>query len=173
MDGSDFGFRVDLILSWLYYMIKTAMVRKHSSSSLSHDRQQVRRLYEEIGSLLPLLLDRTPLLAASLYLRRSRCGKRTCRCARGSYRHRLWCVSFLEDGRPRNRAVPSRDLPIVRERTESFRRFREARRQVERLCSALVRALKRLGQSRSKYGWQELSPGVGSKPARGSRKGES
>ena len=61
---------------------------KEAVMDASRDRQRTHRLYARIARLLDDLLDRRPLLAASLYEQASRCGKPSCKCARSEYRKR-------------------------------------------------------------------------------------
>jgi hypothetical protein len=97
----------------------------------SRRRQEARALYEELGGLLDTLLGRSPLLPGSLYEQKGRCGKPQCKCAQGPYRHRLWCLSFVEDGRSRTRTVPAAVRPTVAGLTAEYRRVRQARPAVE------------------------------------------
>jgi len=119
-------------------------------------RQQVASLYREIGSVLKPLLARSPLFPASLYEHKVRCGKPQCKCARGDYRHRMWCVSFLEGRASRTRVVPQSRLRVVRKLTDDYRRFRVARRELQRRFRELLEGIDRLGRERSAAGRKEF-----------------
>jgi len=118
----------------------------------SRRRQEARALYEELGELLPTLLDRSPLFPGSLYEQKSRCGKPRCKCAQGPYRHRLWCLSFVEDGGSRTRTVPAAIRPAVAGLAAEYRRVRQARRRAAELFEALLAHADALAKARCRQG---------------------
>jgi len=139
----------------------------------SRRRQEARARYEELGELLGALLDRSPLLPGSLYEQKSRCGKPRCKCAQGPYRHRLWCLSFVEDGRSRTRTVPAAVRPAVAGLTAEYRRERQARRRAVDVFEALVAHVDALAEARCRQGrraYARLAAGAqghGAKPHSG------
>ena len=118
----------------------------------SRRRQEARTLYEELGGLLDTLLDRVPLFPGSLYEQKSRCGKPQCKCARGPYRHRQWCLSFVEDGRSRTRTVSAAVRPAVAALAAEYRRVRQARRRAAELFEALLAHADALAEARCRQG---------------------
>lgn len=120
----------------------------------SRRRQETRTLYEKLGELLPLLLGRSPLFPGSLYEQKSRCGKPQCKCAQGTYRHRLWCLSFVEEGQSRTRTVPAGVRPAVATLTADYRRVRQARRRAAELFQALLAHTDALVEARCREGRQ-------------------
>jgi len=118
----------------------------------SRRRQEARALYEELGGLLDTLLGRSPLFPGSLYEQKSRCGKPQCKCAQGSYRHRLWCLSFVEDGGSRTRTVPAAIRPAVEGLAAEYRRVRQARRRAAELFEALLAHADALAEARCRQG---------------------
>ena len=121
-------------------------------ADLSRIRQAMRARVERLRALLALLGGRSALLAASLYEHRSRCGKPQCRCARGDYRHRLWCVSFTEAGGSRTRVVAPDLKAAVAGRTGEYRRCRAARRELRRLAAELDALAARAERRRCREG---------------------
>ena len=118
----------------------------------SRRRQEARALYEELGGLLDTLLGRSLLFPGSLYEQKSRCGKPLCKCAQGPYRHRLWCLSFVEDGRSRTRTVPAAIRPAVEGLAAEYRRVRQARRRAAELFEALLAHADALADARCRQG---------------------
>jgi hypothetical protein len=118
----------------------------------SRTRQEVRRLVQEVRTLAEAFLARAPLFPGSLYEQKSQCGKPACKCARGRYRHRQWCLSFLEEGRSRTRAVPAALRPAVAELAGRYREVRRARRRLVRLLAELVAKVDALGEVRCREG---------------------
>ena len=118
----------------------------------SQARRRARAPHEEIGTLLETLLARSPLFAASLYEHKSRCGKPACRCAKGPYRHRLRCLSFLEEGRSRTRVVPKSMRRAVERLTADYRSVRRARRSLQRVLKELLAAADVVTAARAEEG---------------------
>lgn len=139
----------------------------------SRTRLEIRRLVEEVRSLSEAFLARSPLFPGSLYEQKSRCGKPACKCARGRYRHRQWCLSFLEEGGSRTRVVPPALRPAVAELTARYREVRRARRRLVQVAAdllaradALVAGRCREGRRRYAHLVQERAarPGKGGAP---------
>ena len=101
----------------------------HDLSSL---RLQLRDLQQQLPPLWETFLGREPLLPGSLYTLRRRCGKPTCHCARGELPASS-VLAYRGQGGPRNLTPTPEQLPAVRELTEDYRRFRQARTQLLRL----------------------------------------
>ena len=118
----------------------------------SRARRQARSAVQRMASLADALLGRGPIFAASLYEQRSRCGKPQCKCAVGAYRHRQWCVSFVEDGRSRTRVVPAAVRAEAQGMTEDYRRVRRARRDLRRIFDAMLGAVDAVARARREAG---------------------
>ena len=84
-----------------------------------------------MGSQLEIVLARDALFAASLYAHNIKCGKPQCKCAKGSYRHHLWCVSLHEQGHSRTRVVSAAQYADVERLTGAHAGFRQARREIQ------------------------------------------
>jgi hypothetical protein len=139
----------------------------------SRTRLEVRRLVEEVAALAEAFLGRSPLFPGSLYEHKSQCGKPACKCARGPYRHRQWCLSFLEEGRSRTRVVPAALRPAVAELAARYREVRRARRRLAGLLADLLRKADALAAGRCREGrrrYARLAAGGAGRAAR-ARKG--
>ena len=135
----------------------------------SRTRQEVRRLVEEVGELAEAFLDRSPLFPGSLYEQKSQCGKPACKCARGAYRHRQWCLSFLEEGRSRTRAVPPALRPAVAELASRYREVRRARRRLAGLLADLLSKADALAEGRCREGRRRYARLAAGAPGRAAR----
>lgn len=133
----------------------------------SRARRRSRELYELLGARLEVLLGRGALFAASLYEHRTVCGNPNCKCARGPYRHRQWCLSFLEEGRSRTRVVPKTIRADVERLTRDYRRFRRARRELAALFAELIDHVDAVGQARCELGRRRYARLVEKAKARG------
>lgn len=138
----------------------------------SRTRQEVRRLIAEAGALAEGFLGRSPLFPGSLYEQRSRCGKAACKCARGAYRHRQWCLSFLEEGRSRTRVVPPALRGAVGELAGRYREVRRARRRLAGVLGELLARVDALVAVRCRAGrlrYARLAAGRGARGGKGGR----
>ena len=142
----------------------------------SRTRLEVRRLVAEVAALAEAFLGRSALFPGSLYEQKSRCGKPACKCARGPYRHRQWCLSFLEEGRSRTRVVPPALRPAVAELTARYREVRRARRRLAGLLADILAKADALGEVRCREGrrrYARLAAGVRERATRPRKGGAS
>ena len=127
----------------------------HDLSSL---RAQLQLTQQQLHDLLETFLGREPLLPASLYTLRRRCGKPQCRCAHGSP-HASTVLSYRGRDRPHTFTPPTEHLDEVRQLTHAYRRFRQARSQLLRLQRQMLTLIDRLAAARVQQGerrWQQL-----------------
>jgi len=120
-------------------------------------RRKMRRLYAQMAACVDVLAGRSALFAASLYEHKTQCGNPRCRCAAGPYRHRQWCVSFVEEGRSRTRVVPRGLRPEVERLTGDYRRVRRARRELGELFGELLEAADALAHGRCAAGAERFA----------------
>src|SRR2546428_4260568 len=95
-------------------------------SSVSEKRRRIWRCYAALRRLLRRLDIQEPRVPGSLYLLRRKCGKASCRCARGRP-HTAWVLTRSERGQSRLYSVPADQHRLLRERTEAYRRYQVAR----------------------------------------------
>lgn len=121
-------------------------------------RQRIRSLYRQLDRQIEVVLDRQPLFAASLYEHKIKCGKPQCKCAKDkAYRHHMWCLSFVDQGRSKTRVVPEDDRAAVQDLTQAYRRFRQARRDIHQLTQQLLQAADALGQAQCQLGYKRYT----------------
>jgi len=100
------------------------------------------------------MVDRGEMtLDGSLYQAEIHCGKEGCRCMRSAHRHRMWCLSYVRDGKSRTRTVPEAALAEVRRMCQAHRELRRARRDLLWLAREITRLLDRHGKAMAKRGW--------------------
>ena len=93
-----------------------------------------RRLQE----ILPL----RRLLKGSVYELQTRCGKPSCHCASAQGpRHSSTVLSWSERGKTRLRTLPPGQRTRLRQLTENYRRFRQARAALVKLHRRILAAL--------------------------------
>jgi hypothetical protein len=94
-----------------------------------------------LRSLLPL----RQLLKGSVYELQTRCGKPTCHCAsdQGPL-HTSTVLSWSEKGVTRLRTLPPGERARLRQCTENYRRFRQARATLVRLHRRVLAAVDQL-----------------------------
>jgi hypothetical protein len=67
-----------------------------------------------------------------LYHSQRRCGKATCRCARGEL-HEAWVLATKVNGKATTRSVGEARRKKVRKLTENYRQFRDAQSAIRKL----------------------------------------
>lgn len=107
------------------------------SDSTSRLRQQLGLAYRALARTLHALQRDAPMIQGSLYLLRRRCGKPTCRCARG-HLHATWVLTRSEAGKSRLYAVPPDQRGHLRPRTREYRRWQRARALLIQQSARLV-----------------------------------
>jgi len=126
--------------------------------SPSRLRQRINTLYRQLGQALEVVLERQPLFAASLYEHKIKCGKPHCKCAKSkTYRHHMWCVSFVDQGRSRTRVVPETQRAAVGELTQAYRRVRQAQRELQQLTQQLRQTAEALTQAQCQTGYKRYT----------------
>lgn len=96
------------------------------SAEVSALRQQFWRSYAAMRTSLRWLQRSQSMVPGSLYLMRRKCGKPTCRCARGEL-HASWVITRSEAGKDRIYSVPLEQRGPLRELTGEYRRYQRAR----------------------------------------------
>ncbi|MGC2769831.1 MAG: DUF6788 family protein [Candidatus Acidiferrum sp.] len=91
-------------------------------SLAAHLRQQKFALLREF----PIPDD---LLPGSLVLNHTRCGKPTCRCAKGKG-HAAWSLVFMAGGKRQAQRIPKEWVEEVQKRVDAGRKFQDAVREV-------------------------------------------
>jgi hypothetical protein len=122
---------------------------------LSSLRAQLRQAQQLLPALLEDCFCRDPLLPASLYTLRRKCGKPSCHCNQGEL-HASTVLSYRGQGRPRNISPPAEHLDSLRSMTDLYRRCRQARAQLVRWHKQLLQLVDELEAARCQLGEAEL-----------------
>jgi hypothetical protein len=116
---------------------------------ISRLRQSLLGLHDRAGLLLEVFLASEPLVRGSVYELRRRCGRPSCRCARGRL-HPVMVLSVSEQGRTRLRTIPEDRLAKLRVLTQRYRRFRRTRARLVQVQRAMLAAIDQLEAARRK-----------------------
>jgi hypothetical protein len=137
----------------------------HRLSSL---RSQLLQLQQLLPTLLEPSIGREPLLPASLYTLRRKCGKPSCHCSRGEL-HESTVLSYRGQGRSRNVSPAPEHLDTLRNMTDLYRRCRQTRAQLVRWQRQLLKLVDDLLNARVQLGeaaFRKLSPAPKPRSAR-------
>ena len=107
------------------------------NANASRLRQQLWRAYKSLGRTLRAMTPNGPMTPGSFYLMRRKCGKPTCRCARGQL-HPVWVLTRSEAGRHKLYSVPATQRPRVRQLAGAWRRYQRGRAQFGKQSAALL-----------------------------------
>jgi len=117
-----------ILIVYYHYLMEDSSRRR-----LSRIRQAISRLLEEHRHLIESLLDeRGPLIRGSFVRQKRRCGRPTCRCARGEL-HDAALLTSSEQGRIRSVHVPHQDRERVDKQAGRYRRLRQSRARLGKL----------------------------------------
>ena len=117
------------------------------SESVSRRRQQLWRAYRVLGRTLRALQRDAPMVQGSFYQLRRKCGKPTCRCARG-HLHATWVLTRSEAGQSRLYSVPPDQRGRLRPLAREYRRWQRARAHLIRQSARLVALIDQLADQR-------------------------
>ena len=97
-------------------------------------RQALQTLLDDYRRQLVALLPLRQLVKGSVYDLQTRCGKPSCHCASDpGPLHTSTVLSWSEHGKTRLRALPPGKRWALRQFTENYRRFRQARAALVKL----------------------------------------
>ena len=88
--------------------------------------------------VMRLVRAREGVLAGSLYIARTRCGRKACKCMTSDYRHQNWCLSFYQSGKSRTRTVPDELVATVRDLTGKHREVKGLRRGMAKVAREIL-----------------------------------
>jgi hypothetical protein len=100
-------------------------------------RQRMWQLYHSLEALLRTMTSQGPLTPGSFYLLKRKCGKASCRCARGQL-HTVWVLTRSQAGKHKLYSVPPEQRAEVRQRAAAWRRYQRARARLLQQVTALV-----------------------------------
>jgi hypothetical protein len=117
------------------------------SQDKSRLRQQLLQLEAAYRRQLELLLGEPHgIIRGSLGSRGRKCGKPSCRCAKGQL-HKSKYLTATEDGKVRQVHVPAADEVKVARGVERYRRFQKGRKELAALCKQQLELVDQLGRS--------------------------
>ena len=100
-------------------------------------RQRLWRQYRALARLLRTMTSQGPLTPGSFYLLQRKCGKASCRCARGQL-HRVWVLTRSEAGKHKLYTVSPEQRAQVRKWAAAWRRYQRARARLIQQITALI-----------------------------------
>ena len=105
-------------------------------------RQTLKTLLAGHHRRLQEILPLRRLLKGSVYELQTRCGKPSCHCASAQGpRHSSTVLSWSERGKTRLRTLPPGQRTRLRQLTENYRRFRQARAALVKLHRRILATL--------------------------------
>ena len=114
---------------------------------LSRTRQTLTRLAQEIVALVPVFMQREPMVKGTVYEQRRKCGKPNCACATGKP-HRTMILSRSQEGRTRLVSIPEGRLAELQVLTERYQRFRRARARLGLIYQNMISLIDELEAAR-------------------------
>ncbi|MEI7902819.1 MAG: DUF6788 family protein [bacterium] len=114
---------------------------------LSRSRQSLTRLAQEIVALVPVFMQREPMVKGTVYEQRRKCGKSNCACATGKP-HSTMILSRSQEGRTRLVSISEGQLVELQVLTERYQRFRRARARLGQIYQKMIALIDELEAAR-------------------------
>ncbi len=100
--------------------------KKSERERFSRLRQTLLQLADEIEGLVKPLFSDRPVMKGTVYELKRKCGKPSCKCARGELHTRM-VLSASEGGKTRLQVIPHGSLGEVQEKVRRYQEFRRVR----------------------------------------------
>lgn len=113
---------------------------KREREKFSQLRQSLKRLPDEIRQLIDPCFSDEPVIRGSIYELKRKCGKRSCKCARGELHSRM-VVSASENGKTRLRVIPKGSLVEIQIKVKRYQELRRARARLVEVHRELLRVI--------------------------------
>jgi predicted nucleotidyltransferase len=104
-------------------------------------RKEISKLANQVPTLVEPLLKPRRFFKGSVYLSQRRCGKPSCRCARGEL-HTAWIASTTVNKRRTTRSISIGKLKQLQRMAREYREFRQARIKLRRAIGDLLEAVR-------------------------------
>jgi hypothetical protein len=137
-------------------------------NKLSQLRSKLNSTQRQIQELLAEFQGRSPLLPASLYQLKRRCGKQNCRCNQGQL-HATTVLSYRGKQNKQTITPPTDQIPKLKTVTDEYRRVRQARARLVKLQQQLIDMVDQMQELRVQQGERELDK-IRSASARSTRR---
>ena len=113
------------------------MQKEKDLETLSHLRQDLRRLLGELKRSVKVVFGRAALVKGNVYEIARKCGKPTCTCTRGQL-HRSMVLSWSDRGKTRLMSIPPEQLSSLRKKSDEYLSVRKARARVSVICKQIL-----------------------------------
>ena len=120
---------------------------QNKPNRLSRIRQSLASLAKEIERLLPVFMEREPMVKGTVYKQRRKCGKPVCACVTGKL-HESMILSRSERGRTKLISISVDRVSPLQVLTGRYQRFRRARARLGQLYKKMLMLLDKLEASR-------------------------
>lgn len=115
----------------------------NKQAQAARTRQRIHVLTDLIQSQAQRVMGHAPLVRGSFYRYRRRCGKASCRCARGAL-HVGQAFSIRAGGRSQTLPLAGVDREELSRHVGAYRELRRVRAEMARTCGELLKQVDRL-----------------------------
>ena len=111
----------------------------------SQIRQRLNQIPVEMAAEVHRMVSVRTMVRGYLYHSHRRCGKPTCRCARGEL-HEAWVLATKVGGKATTRSVATGLRKKVEKLADNYRQFRDAQGRMRKLTKEAARLGRELGK---------------------------
>jgi len=119
-------------------------------------RRQLWRQFRASGSLLRQMTQPAELIPGSFYLMHRKCGKPSCRCAKGQW-HATYVLTRSEAGKHKLYCVPPDQRARIRKLAAAWKRSQQARAKLHKLQAQLLALADQIVQAQQ-VNWPPPAP---------------
>ena len=146
--GVDFFEKCWTILM-LYYIYNIKMKRTVSLERMSRLRKKANDLGNESSQLMQTFTQRAALIKGTVYERKTKCGKDTCKCTTEGKLHVSLAHSWSQEGRTRLRTVDQGHVERLREAVALYQDFRKLKRRYVKLQHEILEVIDGMEKERT------------------------
>lgn len=132
--------------------------KRKDREKFSQLRQALLRLAGEIRGLIEPFFSDKPVIKGTVYELKRRCGKPSCKCARGELHARM-VVSASEEGKTRLQVIPRGFLVEVEDKVRRYQELRQVRARLGEIHRKMLEVMDEMEAMRR----EEVAP-LGKRP---------
>jgi hypothetical protein len=115
---------------------------------LTQLRLEMDKLINAHKRLCGILKKRSPLIKGTVYRKKTKCGKKGCRCEKKREFHTVWCISRSNQGKSQTRSLGNQDVDRYKKLASEYRKFRQARADLVKLQHTVLETVNRIEDGR-------------------------
>lgn len=114
----------------------------------SQCRLALKKLIGDETRLMNVFISRKALIKGSVYLAKTKCGTKGCKCEKEGELHEVWRLTRSEDGKTKTVSLGKKGIAKYKELTRQYREFRQARARIAQIHKEQIEIINILEKGR-------------------------